>query len=118
MVVEVALETGVGFLSRVHTLSVFRFGTRVLSFFPVASNSFFRLSRKALVFSCSFGLVFIKLFDAMRSFVKHDILEFVRSSFQRSNGVSFFVRYLDYNEVFIYFLFFGYFLFLYFYYCV
>lgn len=66
-----------------HTLSlcrVFRFGTRVLSFFPVASNSFFRLSRKVyLVFSCSFGLVFIKLFDAVRSFVKHDILEFVRS---------------------------------------
>lgn len=117
MVVEVALETGVGFLSRVHTLSVFRFGTRVLSFFPVASNSFFRLSRKALVFSCSFGFVFIKLFDAMRSFVKHDILEFVRS-FQRSNGVFFFVRYLDYNKVFIYFLFFGYFLFLHFYYCV
>lgn len=91
MVVEVALETGVGFLSRVHTLSVFRFGTRVLSFFPVASNSFFRLSRKALVFSCSFGFVFIKLFDAMRSFVKHDILEFVRS-FQRSNGVFFFCK--------------------------
>lgn len=65
-----------------HTLSlcrVFRFGMRVLSFFPVASNSFFRLSRKVLVFSCSFGLVFIKLFDAVRSFVKHDILEFVRS---------------------------------------
>lgn len=65
-----------------HSLSlcrVFRFGTRVLSFFPVASNSFFRLSRKVLVFSCSFGLVFIKLFDAVRSFVKHDILEFVRS---------------------------------------
>lgn len=65
-----------------HTLSlcrVFRFGTRVLSFFPVASNSFFCLSRKVLVFSCSFGLVFIKLFDAVRSFVKHDILEFVRS---------------------------------------
>lgn len=48
----------------------------VLSFFLLASNSSFCLSRKALVFSCSFGLVFIKLFDAVRSFVKHDILEF------------------------------------------